>query len=110
MHADMQLAHSLAPEHGSTAQSCLGRFVSGMASVLLWQTNCLMLQVLLLVSPAACVSFCRYFLEPQKRRDDESVDEFAARVQAMIAKQVGGCRVTFTSLQGQQRKALAVQC
>eukprot|EP00879_Flechtneria_rotunda_P006477 GHRR01006806.1.p1 GENE.GHRR01006806.1~~GHRR01006806.1.p1 ORF type:complete len:372 (+),score=93.78 GHRR01006806.1:1523-2638(+) len=29
-----------------------------------------------------------YFLEPQKKRDDESVDEFAARVQAMIAKQV----------------------
>eukprot|EP00775_Hariotina_reticulata_P008732 gene8732-8913_t len=28
-----------------------------------------------------------YFLEPQKKRDDESVDEFAARVQAMIAKQ-----------------------
>ncbi|WIA38686.1 hypothetical protein OEZ86_001991 [Tetradesmus obliquus] len=28
-----------------------------------------------------------YFLEPQSRREDESVDEFAARVQAMIAKQ-----------------------
>eukprot|EP00878_Enallax_costatus_P003017 GHUV01003215.1.p1 GENE.GHUV01003215.1~~GHUV01003215.1.p1 ORF type:complete len:425 (+),score=75.67 GHUV01003215.1:346-1620(+) len=27
-----------------------------------------------------------YFLEPQKKRDDESVDEFTSRVQAMIAK------------------------
>jgi hypothetical protein len=35
-----------------------------------------------------CFFHHRYFLEPQKKRDDETVDEFAARVQAMIAKHV----------------------
>lgn len=32
-----------------------------------------------------------YFLEPQKKRAEESVDQFAARVQEMIAKQVRVC-------------------
>jgi len=43
---------------------------------------------LLLLSPACCLLARRYFLAPQKRREGETVDAFAARVQDMIAKQV----------------------
>lgn len=31
-----------------------------------------------------------YFLEPQRRRDGEAADAFAARVQEMIARKVMG--------------------
>lgn len=43
---------------------------------------------LLVLSSASRLLSCRYFLAPQKRREGETVDAFAARVQDMIAKQV----------------------
>lgn len=51
-------------------------------------------------SLACRASVCRYFLAPQKRREGETVDQFASRVQDMIAKQVRAnmlysCRHTF---------------
>lgn len=40
-------------------------------------------------APGCLCCVCRYFLAPQKRQEGETVDAFAARVQDMIAKQVG---------------------